>query len=215
MPLTLAEKELQIAQLIEKTTENTDLPFYAPNNLFVPGKGPLDADIMLIGEAPGKEEALQGKPFVGRSGQLLSKLLAEAGFDRSKLFITNIAKYRPPENKTPTYKESTAWAQAYLKPEILIVAPKIIVTLGACATKVFLGKKISMNAHQGTVVRLKTITLFPTYHPAYLLRNPHAIPTVQKTLQNVHSFLPEIVDNFVHNLLITQNTKTGVSENDR
>ena len=214
MSRTLAEKELAIAQLIEKTTRNTTLPFYTPDNLFVPGKGPLDADIMLIGEAPGKEEALQGKPFVGRSGQLLSKLLSEAGFDRSKLFITNVAKYRPPENRTPTYQESMAWEQAYLKSEILIIEPKVIITLGACATKIFLGEKISMNAHQGTVVKLKAITLFPTYHPAYLLRNPHAIPAVQKTLQTVHSFLPEIVHNFVHNLFITQNPKIKTSESD-
>ena len=186
MSLSIQEKEQLIATLIAKTTSRSDLPFYAPDNQFVAGKGPFDAEIMFIGEAPGQEEARQGKPFVGRSGQLLSRLLAEAGFDRDRLFITNVVKYRPPNNKTPTYQESLIWAKAYLNDEIIAIAPRIIVTLGACPTKVFLGDNIRMADHQGTLVQLNNITLIPTYHPAYLLRNPHAIPTVKKTLKNLH-----------------------------
>jgi len=191
MPLSLQEKELLIAALVAKTTQRTDLPFYAPGNLFVAGKGPFDAEIMFIGEAPGREEALQGKPFVGRSGQLLSKLLAEAGFNRDQLFITNVVKYRPPNNQTPTYPESMAWAKAYLRDEILTIAPRIIVTLGACPTKVFLGDNIRMADHQGTVIELKNSILMPTYHPAYLLRNPHAIPVVKKTLESLRELVQQ------------------------
>lgn len=185
MSLSMQEKELLIAQLIAKTIQRTDLPYYAPDNQFVAGKGPLDAEIMFIGEAPGQEEARQGKPFVGRSGQLLSKLLAQAGFNRDQLFITNVVKYRPPNNQTPSYPESMAWAKAYLRDEILTIAPRIIVTLGACPTKVFLGEKIRMSDHQGTIVQLKSSIIIPTYHPAYLLRNPHAIPFVEKTLNKL------------------------------
>ena len=189
MSRSIQEKELLIAALVAKTIQRTDLPFYAPDNQFVAGKGPADAEIIFIGEAPGQEEARQGKPFVGRSGQLLSKLLAEAGFNRESLFITNVVKYRPPNNKTPSYPESMAWATAYLRDEILTIAPRIIVTLGACPTKVFLGENIRMADHQGTIVQLKNSILIPTYHPAYLLRNPHAIPMVKKTLQNLREYV--------------------------
>lgn len=215
MPLSPSEKEQIIAKLIQETINRTDLPFYATDNPFVPGKGPLDAKIMLIGEAPGQEEARQQKPFVGRSGQLLSKLLLQAGFNRDKLFISNIVKYRPPNNKTPTYAESMAWAKAYLREEILTIAPQIIITLGACPTKVFLGDNIRMADHQGKAIKLKNITLIPTYHPAYLLRNPAAIPTVEKTLQELRTQLPTLVDNIDEYLLPTETLHASFTQGKR
>jgi uracil-DNA glycosylase len=196
------KKEL-LSELITATKNNHSLPLYTPENLFVPGVGPLDADIMIIGEAPGKEEVLQGQPFIGRSGKLLSKLLQEEGFDRTQLFVTNVVKYRPPQNRTPTRTERDIWANEYLKKEIAIIAPKIIITLGATATKIFLGENISMTKKQGQIIDLNGIKIISTYHPAYLLRNPAAIAEVKKTLKEIKAILPEIVHNYVHNLFIT------------
>ena len=158
---------------------------------------------MIIGEAPGKEESLQGKPFVGRSGQLLSRLLEEEGLSRSALFITNVVKYRPPNNKTPTYKECRAWAEAYLHQEISIICPKIIITLGNCAAKMFLGEKICITNIQGKVFEIAHTKFIPMYHPAYLLRNPKAIQDVKTALRKIKEIHTEIVHNYVHNLCIT------------
>lgn len=190
-------------KLIEKTKTNDQLPFYTPENLFVPGVGPTNADIMVIGEAPGREESLLGKPFVGRSGKLLSKLLEEEGLDRSSLWVTNVVKYRPPNNQTPTYPESIAWASAYLRQEIQIICPKIILTLGSCATKIFLGEKISITNIHGKIFKMGNAQLIPMYHPAYLLRNPAAINTVRNALKIAKQIHTEIVHNYVDNLLIT------------
>lgn len=190
-------------KLIETTKNNELLPLYTQESFFVPGMGPVDADIMMIGEAPGREESLTGKPFVGRSGKLLSQLLDTEGFDRSKLFITNVVKYRPPNNRTPTYQESMAWAKAYLREEIKIISPKIIITVGACATKIFLGENISISKVQGKVFNDACMKIMPIYHPAYLLRNPAATKYVQEALRSARAIHTEIVHNFVHNLFIT------------
>ena len=192
-----------ISELIEKTKSNHSLPFYNTNEIFVPGVGPLDAKIMIIGEAPGREESIQGKPFVGRSGQLLSRILSEQGFDRATLFVTNVVKYRPPNNQTPTHQECMAWAGAYLRKEIEIIQPKIIITLGACATKTFLGEKISISKIHGNIFETANYKIVPMYHPAYLLRNSNMIKDVKQALNNVKEIHTEIVHNYVDNLLIT------------
>ena len=192
-----------LKELMLKTKNNHSLALYATENLFVPGMGPEDAEIMVIGEAPGKEEALQGKPFVGRSGQLLSRLLEEENLSRSMLFITNVVKYRPPNNKTPTYKECRAWAEAYLHQEIAIICPKIIITLGNCAARMFLGEKVCITNIQGKVFDIAEIKIIPMYHPAYLLRNKQAIQEVKKSLKNVKQIHTEIVHNYVHNMFTT------------
>ncbi len=197
------EKTRAISELIAKTLANHALPFYTPDNLFVPGFGPVDADIMVIGEAPGREESILGKPFVGRSGKLLSQLLVEEKFDRTRLFVTNVVKYRPPNNRTPTYSECLAWADAYLRPEIAIIRPKIILTLGSCATKMFLGENISISKAHGLVIEIEGVKIIPMYHPAYLLRNPAAINMVREALKTAQRIHAEIVHNFVHNLFIT------------
>ena len=101
----LCSKKDRLEMLFSMIKKNTSLPYFNPEELFVPGVGNLDAKILVIGEAPGAEESIQGKPFVGRSGQLLSKLLDESEIDRTELYITNVVKYRPPNNKTPEYKE--------------------------------------------------------------------------------------------------------------
>ncbi|MBM3894682.1 uracil-DNA glycosylase, partial [Candidatus Dependentiae bacterium] len=130
-------KEERLQRLFSETKKNTHLPYFNPQEQFIAGFGNKDSKIVFIGEAPGKEESIQGKPFVGKSGKLLSELLLQHGIKREELYITNVVKYRPPNNKTPDYAECMAWASACLHEELSIIQPQIIVTLGACATKVF------------------------------------------------------------------------------
>lgn len=137
----------------------------------VMGAGNADADIMFIGEAPGKKEDETGLPFVGASGKFLDKMLAEAGMNRDDVYITSIVKYRPPENRDPTPGEkSEFWP--YLQRQVDIIDPKVIVTLGRHSLEYFLpGAKIS-EVH-GQVVRDKNQkwTIVPFYHPAAALYN--------------------------------------------
>lgn len=137
--------------------------------------GNPEADIMLIGEAPGRDEDLQGKPFVGRSGQLLDRMLAAIGLDRTKVFIANTVPWRPPGNRTPTPTE-IATCLPFLYRQIALVSPKIIVTLGAPAAQTMFDTRTPISRMRGqwrdlTVGDL-TVRAMPTLHPAYLLRQP-------------------------------------------
>jgi len=178
----------KLQELIEKTMLKTSLPHYNPNECFVRGIGPLDACIMIIGEAPGREESEQGKPFVGRSGRLLSILLQNAEINREKIYITNVVKYRPENNKTPTYKECIEWANIFLKKEIEIVAPQVILTLGASATKTLLGENTNITNQEGVAHHYEDKIVIPTFHPAYLLRCREKIAKTQETLFRLKSY---------------------------
>lgn len=133
------------------------------------------ADVMLIGEAPGRDEDLQGKPFVGRSGQLLDKMLAAIGLDRTKVYIANTVPWRPPGNRTPTPAE-IATCLPFLHRQITLVDPKIIMTLGAPAAQTMFETKSSISRMRGQWRELhiggKAIRALPTLHPAFLLRQP-------------------------------------------
>ena len=186
--LDLKNKQEKLQKLIEETMQNTSLPHYNPNECFVKGFGPLDARIMIIGEAPGREESEQGKPFVGRSGKLLSILLQNAEINREKLYITNVVKYRPENNKTPNRKECMEWANIFLKKEIEIVSPRVILTLGASATKTLLGENTNITKEEGLVHNYEGKVVIPTFHPAYLLRCREKIAITQKTLFRLKSY---------------------------
>ena len=152
------------------------------------GIGVLNPDIAIVGEAPGAEEETQGKPFVGRSGRLIDRIMEKVGLDRSNCYITNVVKFRPKRNKTPTDKEILEW-QEYLATELTYVSPKLIITLGVVPFKAVNGYfpslhknefKITENHGQileSSIARNKTIAPYyfsylPTFHPAYCLRNP-------------------------------------------
>ncbi|MEK6809582.1 MAG: uracil-DNA glycosylase, partial [Nanoarchaeota archaeon] len=113
--------------LAEEIRKCTACPLYKSATLAVPGEGPKDAKIMVVGEAPGEEEDRQGLPFAGRSGKLLDKMLEVAGFDRKKLFITNTVKHRPPQNRAPNAKEAKTCTELWLEQQISILRPKLIV----------------------------------------------------------------------------------------
>lgn len=148
----------------------TRCPLHAGRANAVPGAGPLDADIMFIGEAPGFHEDQQGIPFVGAAGQYLSELLAGIGIDRKRVYISNVIKCRPPGNRDPLDEEVTA-CKPYLDQQIELIHPKIIVTLGRHSmARAFPNEKISL-VH-GQARRVDTVIYFPMYHPAAALHRP-------------------------------------------
>jgi DNA polymerase len=135
------------------------------------------APLMLIGEAPGRDEDIAGRPFVGRAGQLLDRMLASIGLDESGVYITNVVYWRPPGNRTPTLEEVEACAP-FLARQIELVAPKVLVLLGGAAAKSMLGTSEGIMRLRGKWLnygaRSGTISTLATLHPAYLLRNPSA-----------------------------------------
>jgi len=137
--------------------------------------GNPNADVMVIGEAPGRDEDLQGKPFVGRSGQLLDRMLGAIGLDRTKVYIANTVPWRPPGNRTPTPAE-IATCLPFLHRQIALVAPKFIITVGAPAAQTLFDTKMPISRLRGhwQVLEIdgQTINALPTLHPAFLLRQP-------------------------------------------
>ena len=152
----------------------------------VPGEGNPDRpDVMFVGEAPGRDEDVQGRPFVGRAGQLLDKMIAAMGYRREEVFIANIIKCRPPQNRTPT-PEEMAVCIPYLRRQIAFVRPKTIVALGATAFKGLSGDPLAnISRRRGTWCSFEGIPMMPTFHPAYLLRVPSAKRVVWDDLQKV------------------------------
>jgi uracil-DNA glycosylase family 4 len=135
------------------------------------GAGNPDADVVFIGEAPGEEEDKQGEPFVGRSGQLLTKILEAIGYPRDEVFICNILKCRPPGNRDPLPEEVTA-CEPHLKAQLAILRPRVICCLGRVAAQTLLGTDASLTKLRGAVHFYAGIPVMATYHPAALLRNP-------------------------------------------
>jgi len=135
------------------------------------GNGNPHADIMLIGEGPGRDEDLQGAVFIGRSGQLLTKMLAAIHIDREDVYIGNIVKCRPPNNRDPKSDEIAICSQ-FLQKQISLIQPKILLALGRIAGQALLGGKPSLRQMRGTVHQYVGIDLVVTFHPAALLRNP-------------------------------------------
>jgi uracil-DNA glycosylase family 4 len=135
----------------------------------VPGEGDPDADIMIVGEAPGASEDKQGRPFVGRAGKLLDELLAEAGLGRSDVYITNVVKARPPGNRDPRADE-VAHHMPWLEAQLALIQPRLIVPLGRHALAHFSDSAKISDVH-GTEITERGRTLFPLYHPAAALHN--------------------------------------------
>jgi uracil-DNA glycosylase family 4 len=149
---------------------------------------------MIIGEAPGRDEDLQGRPFVGVSGQLLDKILAACGFAREKhLFISNIIKCRPPDNRVPTPAEAEV-CMPWLMNQIEILDPKIIILLGATALKYMAGPEYRITRDRGRWITLNGRTAMPVYHPAALLRNPHLKRDTWEDFKKIVFKYREIVD---------------------
>ena len=134
------------------------------------GIGNKNADIMFIGEGPGADEDKQGIPFVGKAGKLMDKAFEGLGIERGNVYIANIVKCRPPKNRVPEADESKACLD-YLRNQVILVKPKIIVLLGSTALKNILGKEYSITSARGSWLERKGIIYMPTWHPAALLRD--------------------------------------------
>ena len=138
------------------------------NSVF--GEGNIKAELMFIGEAPGRDEDKQGKPFVGRAGQLLTDIIAAIGLKREDVYIANILKCRPPDNRNPLPEEITE-CTPYLYTQIEHIKPKVICTLGKFSSQTLLQTETPISQLRGKFHEYRGIKLMPTYHPAYLLRN--------------------------------------------
>lgn len=156
----------------------------------VPGEGPADARIFFIGEGPGRNEDLQGRPFVGASGRYLESLLKEIGLDRSQIFITNVVKCRPPENRDPLPPELAA-CRDYLDRQIALVRPSVVVTLGRFSmARYFPGESIT-KIH-GQAKRVGSTYYLPLFHPAAALRNDAWRAAMKEDFKKIPQLLAEI-----------------------
>jgi uracil-DNA glycosylase family 4 len=156
-------------------------PLYRGARQAVPGEGSAEAGILFLGEAPGYNEDVQGRPFVGAAGQLLDQLLAGIGLDRSKVFITNVVRHRPPENRDPLPSEVEAcdvWLRAHLE----TLRPKVVVTLGRFAMYKFLPGESITRVH-GRARQVDGVTVFPVFHPAAALHQPSLRTELERDFQ--------------------------------
>ncbi len=179
-----------LAEIAAEVNRCTACELHKGRTRAVPGEGPIDAEIMFIGEAPGRNEDQQGRPFVGQAGRLLEELLAEIGLTRDDAWIGNIVKCRPPDNRDPRPEEIAACA-GYLERQIALLQPKLIATLGRYSMeKFFPGAKIT-RVH-GQARRDGNRVLIPLFHPAYILRNMAAMPDAVRDMQKIPRLLARL-----------------------
>jgi uracil-DNA glycosylase len=154
------------------------------------GVGSPDAQLMFIGEGPGADEDLQGEPFVGRAGQLLTQIIKAMGFERDEVYIANVVKCRPPGNRNPEPDEIET-CSPFLKAQIAAIQPAVIVALGKFAAQTLLGVETPISRLRGQFHQLGEIDVMPTFHPSYLLRNPGAKREVWDDMKMVMARLKE------------------------
>lgn len=179
---TLAQKIISDKVCEELARTATQLVF---------GEGNPDSPIMFIGEAPGKEEDKQGRPFVGAAGKFLTQMIDSIGYAREDVYITNIVKYRPPNNRDPQPSEVTAF-WPYLKKQISVIKPKLIVPLGRYSLNVFL-PELSISAAHGKAMRKGGLVFMPQYHPAVALYNGGMRNTLLEDFAKIPKVL-ELID---------------------
>ncbi|NWF92006.1 MAG: uracil-DNA glycosylase [Syntrophaceae bacterium] len=155
------------------------------------GEGSSKARLMIIGEAPGYDEDVQGRPFVGRAGQLLTKILQSIHLQREEVYITNIIKCRPPQNRNPEPDEIRS-CYPFLVQQIQAIRPQILCALGTFAAQTLLKTDSKITALRGRPYEFAGIKLMPTYHPAYLLRNPDRKREVWEDMKQIAQWLREV-----------------------
>ena len=186
----MSEREDQRAAIDEEIRTCTRCPLSQTRTRAVPGEGPIDAEIMFIGEGPGFHEDRQGRPFVGPAGRFLEQLLLSIGMQRDQVFITNVVKCRPPENRDPAPNEIEACVPYYLDRQIALIDPKLIVTLGRFSmAKFFPGKSIS-KIH-GQPKREDGRIIFPMLHPAAALHRQELRETIEQDMLKIPALLEE------------------------
>ena len=179
-----------LAEIAAEVNRCTACELHKGRTRAVPGEGPINAEIMFIGEAPGRNEDQQGRPFVGQAGRLLEELLAEIGLTCDDVWIGNVVKCRPPENRDPRPEEIAACA-GYLERQIGLLQPKLIATLGRYSMeKFFPGAKIT-RVH-GQARREGNRVLIPLFRPAYILRSMAAMPDAVRDMQKIPRLLARL-----------------------
>ncbi len=163
----------ELEKIKERVFECKKCRLWEGKKNYVFGEGNPNAEIIFVGEAPGAEEDSQGRPFVGEAGQLLTRIISAMGFRREEVYIGNIIKCRPPGNRTPLKEEIEA-CKNYIFEQIEIIKPKIIITLGSTPLITLYGKNIPITKVRGKWFEWRGIPVMPTFHPAYLVRNPQS-----------------------------------------
>jgi DNA polymerase len=179
------DKVAQLEALKSEIAANKDLPLMESNLVF--GEGNVDCDVLFIGEAPGFNEDQQGRPFVGRGGQLLNQMIEAIGWKRENVYITNIVKRRPPDNRDPLPEEIEAY-KPYLTRQIEIIDPKVIATLGRFSMNYFLPDAKITRDH-GRMIRAGRRMVFPIFHPAAALRSPEMMKAFREDFVKLPSML--------------------------
>ena len=186
---------LDLSALDADAQSCTKCGLHEGRNTVVFGVGNSEADLMFVGEAPGADEDKQGEPFVGRAGQLLTKIIEAMQLTRNDVYIANVLKCRPPGNRDPAPNEVET-CSPYLVRQIALIQPKVIVALGSFAAKMLLDTRTGITALRGQFHEYALVkqsdnapVVMPTYHPAYLLRNPNAKRDVWEDMQQVMAFL--------------------------
>ncbi len=167
--LSASERLAAMTELVSKCKLCSELVEYRNRTVF--GAGPPQPELVFVGEAPGADEDQQGIPFIGRAGKLLTKIIEAMGFKREEVYICNVLKCRPPNNRNPLPAEAENCWQ-FLREQLKILSPRLIVTLGAPATKRLMGSNEAIGKMRSRVHDYYGIPLVATYHPAYLLRDP-------------------------------------------
>ena len=172
----------------EDLGECTRCKLHSTRHKIVYGDGNPKAELVFVGEGPGADEDAQGLPFVGRAGKLLTQMIEAMGLQRKDVYICNVVKCRPPENRQPE-EDEVRTCSPFLLRQIDVIAPKVIVCLGATAAKTLLQTNRGISQFRGEWLEFRGRKLLATYHPAYLLRNPPAKSEVWKDLQKVMAVL--------------------------
>ena len=189
-----AQRREQLVEVYREVQACTRCPLHETRTRTVFGNGNADADLMFIGEAPGAEEDRQGVPFVGRAGQLLTRLLDGIGLTRDDVFVANVLKSRPPGNRDPQPEEIEAcWP--FLESQIQLIEPRVIATLGNFATKKITGSQVGITRVRGTPqlheLAGRTVFVFPLLHPAAALRTPALVQTCEQDFATLRRLLDE------------------------
>ncbi len=185
---TLPETSETVEEIRAEIGDCTRCPLHEGRTQIVHSTGNLTADLMFVGEAPGADEDAQGVPFVGRSGQLLNKIIESIGLKREDVFVGNINRCRPPGNRAPTLPEART-CKPFLLREISVVRPKVIVVMGNTACQNLLETKVGISKIRGEFQDYFGVSVMPTFHPAYLLRDPSKKREVWEDMKKVRDFL--------------------------
>ncbi len=193
--MTKGEKQKALDDIANKIAQTQGGPLTAPGVNPVPGEGNPDADLMFIGEAPGFNENEQRRPFVGQAGKLLRKTLIVNGWKEDEVYITNIVKYRPPENRDPTPQE-IEFFKPFLYRQIEIINPKVIVTLGRYSMYKFIGEGVSISRVHGQLRQViwngGKIYVFPMFHPAAALRAGNVLQEFEEDFKKLKPLLDKL-----------------------